>query len=116
MSGKSFEQGLVENGFAIPNGNDTITYFRKHPEQKFTLKLFTPSARSGRSKGGTKNSSQNIFGVNKIRVYYTDIGKVEVYLERLFLEKNPNPDPHLRHAFTTLLHDHGLHWTRCVHR
>ena len=93
-----------------------LYYLQRHPDIRHNLFRFSGMASM---RGGAKYSSFDMFG-RKLVYYVLDCDearkKFSEYLVGLLKEKNPNPDRHLKKAFTHLLHNNNLHSELCYEK
>ena len=74
---------------------------------------------SVRLRGGRHYSIHELLGhsVNGLVFVVVDFesfkSEISARLEKDFLRKNPEPDAHVRSAFTSFMHNNKLHWSRC---
>lgn len=77
---------------------------------------------SVRLSGGKRYSIHELIGYSVKGMVYVVVdlprfnSVMSGRLEKDFLEKNPNPDSHIRAAFTSFMHQNKLHWSKCCGR
>ena len=97
-----------EKGFA-PSDVNIVGYFHRHPE----IPWARFSSAIHRTTGFTYSALDLLGGVF---VLYHDPGRPELasqYLEKKFLERNPDPPPKIKMAFSLPMHQHDLRWSGC---
>ena len=85
-----------------------LDYIRKN---NILVKIFNSTKTKGANRS---NGPVKILG-EYYRYYYKIEHKKEFvdFLVEKFYKINPSPEQNIRKAFTRLLHNNGLHWTRC---
>jgi len=99
-----------EKGFA-PSDVNIVGYFHRHPE--------IPWARFSSAIHRTTDFTYSAFDLlGGVFVLYYDPSRPELisqFLEKKFFERNPDPPPKMKMAFSLLMHQHNLHWSGCAH-
>jgi len=109
-------QSVEQEGY-IQSSIITRNYFGNHGYERPEWLVTFNGGVIGEGRGAIKYSGFDLLGVGNLHVYFDNRNKrpVEIYLEGLFLKNNPNSNQGIRSAFTKLLHEHRLHWSRCLH-
>jgi hypothetical protein len=99
-----------DKGF-VSSDPHLMRYFHGHREARWARF----SSAIHRTTGFTYSALDLLGGVF---VLYHDPGRPELisqYLEKKFFERNPDPPPKMKMAFSLLMHQQNLHWSGCAH-